>query len=342
MAVSGILCVIGMWRLRCALGWDRRSWRGRALGLFVLPFFILPAWISTRMLDRPFDPNINLHQRNIPGYRLALPDWPVTSESADYWVGSVTMRRRVTADKVIVTWSPGKDPAAARATEKAFFGGMADFVALDDEAGIVVGQPARTYYYRSHGWTAARTTWACPDDRLGVVTTIVESPREVVRAFHLRLLASISCVATTPPAAVYAALRPPDGFKLESRDPTALSYGSTSEMILVSAGVRDTAMKNVLHEDKGRRVFVESLAPTLKIKPAGDMEQTLRNGSEGSRAFWIQPVALEDQQRGWLTLTTWHCPELSTWFWAFHLGRGESNKTQGIDRLLAASCPEKT
>jgi len=348
MALAGLLCMLGIWRLQRALHWTRRTWRGRALALLVLPFFCLPIWIASQALDHSFDANVLLREIDLPGYRVGLPDWHIQSKTLDFWSGFIRTRRRITGETISIRWQPGPLPAdlptLAALPQNQGLGENSQVAGVADEPMTVSGGYRPTHYTRTGSdgeWLVGFTVWACADDRTAMVTTVVPASFEHARIFHRRVLASISCTAAIAPPPIHASFQPPAGFKSAQRNSQGTLYvtADDDEEIFLSSG-NHTSEPQELLQDATKRL---SLA--LKFKPqvanaTGAAENLTLHDSEADRTYMVQRIVLnEENTPGWLTLTAWRCPTNDLRFWALHLG-SQPDEELGRTRLQHASCPK--
>jgi hypothetical protein len=332
MVLSGLACALGVWQLQEGFGWPRRTWRGRALALVVLPCFILPAWLGLFVFDRPADPEVALRPRELPGFRIALPDWTVKSDNTSaFWNGNLTLASHGVA--VVLRWNPGD------ATQTAgFFEGFMSKLGeakVGAESATIAGRPAQTVYLQQDGQIVGYTAFACGDGRLLVLGSGAENQADA-RRFHHRLLASVSCVATgsVPPAIVYPTVKLPDGFRESQRDPAQLLFQRGTEEVMVSAEQREMSMFERLATAEKRDEFLGALVQALGARVEGAPKLTERSAppgdGEGKRQFWSYRLSDSSQ----MTWTVWRCKE-TRWFFAMATGEPSS----AVERLLGATCP---
>jgi hypothetical protein len=330
MGLSGIALMLGIWQLQEGLGWPRRTWRGRALALVVLPCFILPAWLGLHLYARPFDPDVELRPRQLPGFRVSLPDWNVKSQStADFWDGNLTLSHR--GDMVVVRWNPG-DPSKMWEFLDSFLPSLAD-EKIASESATVESRPAHTVYVKQHGDVVAYTVFSCGDGRLLVVASGAENERDS-RRFHDRLLLSVSCVAgAAVPAIVYAKVSLP-GFRSLKSDPSERLFQRGTEELMVSTEHREMAMFDRLRSVEGREEFLKALFQGLGAHAVGEPQLTERDAppgeGDGKRQLWS--YRLSDSST--VTWTAWRCTD-ARWFFAM----STAAPTVAVDLLLGATCP---
>jgi hypothetical protein len=265
-SVAGLACALGIWRLKVILGWSFRTIGGRTLLLAAAPAYLGPMWW---LAEGPYR-SLTLRPCELPGYRIALPDWKV-QQQGDYWTGQAKAMRPGSEDLVAFGWGAGASDESTDevvGAELVKMGMTADGV----EPRSVASRPTTIRYYRD-GSTGglARATFSCADGRYAALVVAVGTDRDTLRKLVSRILDTVACVAAAPPAMVFPKLSVPSGFRVVARIGNRVVYGTDGEQLWLMAA-EPHAMVEPLADRDVRTALIDVLAKGMGLTVDGEIE----------------------------------------------------------------------
>lgn len=321
----------------------------RAPALAAAAVVPLAVVVGTFLVLAPGDggDDVTLVPRELPGVRIALPDWPVGRDSGPTLPGVLALDDpRGRGRFVTVRWSPGQslDVDAMRRMVRSV---------LDVEGGeeipvTVAGQPTQILYTDDgEGRTSAVTLWRCPESNLSLMLwTFRDTGREPLLALHRRMLASVTC--TAPPAAPvvrFPAFTPPEGY-------TPVDTTGADAPMRAWAGPNDTALflwpgTPAGDAEKARAMtrqpfFRRELLAALELRDIEFAPAPLeRPGPDGRpREIWSGTARdTADGTASSFLLVAWHCPDPGLLFIALHLGPAGEPDPAVVAALAGGACP---
>lgn len=317
---------------------------GRKLALFGLvpPAVVAALFAGLAPLLEPLDDE--LHERELPGLTVALPDWDVLENSSTGAVGVVRLRVPHAGNgylEVRRTLGPLPSPEQiARLMQAA--GPVAIREGVSAEAD---GRPARIHLLAddAHERLAALATFECPDSGLSVMIWLLagDAEREELLGFLRRVLAGVRCTPLpigATEARKFPRVTPPAGWRPVEHPVVQAWEGPLGDFVAFTPGMPDPKVPKLLREKPGMVAEVMRVELSLATVEADAAPLPMPGGAGALRDVWSGGGTYEDGVPLRFLLTVWSCPDGLTYF-AYHAGPPEASREAPLAVLRTAACP---